>query len=81
MKNEISIEYINELNRARDYISTCDEISDEARAIIESSRLLSQGNDELFYAHIKYFTDSPVILREINRILKIKKQSHIARQD
>lgn len=50
-----------------------DEISDEARAIIESSQLLSGGDESLFYAHIKYFTDSPVILREINRILKIMK--------
>ena len=73
--NEISIEYINELNRARDFISVCDEITDEARAIIESSRLLSQGRDDLFKAHIQYFTDSPVILREINRILSIEKQS------
>lgn len=73
MKNEISIEYINEVNRARDYIAVCDEICDEARAIIESSRLLSGGDDELFYAHIKYFTDSPVLLREINRILKQEK--------
>lgn len=71
MKNEISIEYINELNRARDCISVYDEITDEARAIIESSRILSGGDDELFRAHIKYFTDSPVILREINRILKM----------
>lgn len=53
--------------------SVYDEISDEARAIIESSRLLSQGDDNLFYAHIKYFCDSPVILREINRILKQEK--------
>lgn len=48
-----------------------DEICDEARAIIESSRLLSRGDDDLFYAHIKYFCDSPVILKEVNRILKI----------
>lgn len=71
MKNEITIEYINELNRARDCILVYDEITDEARAIIESSRILSGGDDELFRAHIKYFTDSPVILREINRILKM----------
>ena len=53
--------------------SVYDEISDEARAIIESARMLSGGNDELFRAHIKYFCDSPVILREINRILKNEK--------
>lgn len=75
IKNEISIDYINELNRARDCISVYDDICDEARAIIESSRLLSQGRDDLFKAHIKYFTDSPVILKEINRILSIEKQS------
>ena len=73
MKNEISIEYINELNRARDCISVYDEITDEARAIIDSARLLSGDDESLFYAHIKYFTDSPVILREINRILKMMK--------
>lgn len=54
-----------------DESSICDSITDEARAIIESSRLLSQGRDDLFKAHIKYFTDSPVILKEINRILKM----------
>lgn len=74
MKNEISIEYINELNRARDCISVYDEISDEARAIIESSRILSGGDDDLFYAHINYFCDSPVILKEVNRILNMMKQ-------
>lgn len=55
--------------------SSYGEISQEARAIIESSRLLSQGRDDLFKAHIKYFTNSPVILKEINRILSIEKQS------
>lgn len=52
--------------------SIYDEISQEAIAIIESSKILSQGNDELFHAHIKYFCDSPVILKEINRILKLQ---------
>lgn len=51
--------------------SIYDEISSEARAIIESARLLSGDDESLFYAHIKYFTESPVILREINRILKM----------
>lgn len=50
--------------------SIYDEINQEAIAIIESAQLLSQGNQDLFYAHIKYFCDSPVILKEINRILK-----------
>jgi len=53
--------------------SIYDEISNEARAIIESSRLLSGGDDNLFYAHIEYFCDSPVILKEVNRILKNEK--------
>ena len=53
--------------------SIYDEISSEARAIIESAQLLSQGNNDLFYAHIKYFTASPVILKEVNRILKMMK--------
>ena len=51
--------------------SIYEEINQEAIAIIESARLLSQGNQDLFYAHIKYFCDSPVILKEINRILKM----------
>lgn len=63
--NQESMIYIDES-------SIYSEITDEARAIIESSRLLSQGRDDLFKAHIKYFTDSPVILKEINRILKIE---------
>ena len=66
MKNE----KINESILYTGESSIYDEITDEARAIIESARMLSGGNDELFRAHIKYFTDSPVILREINRILK-----------
>jgi hypothetical protein len=53
--------------------SIYDEISDEARAIIESAQLLSQGDESLFYAHIKYFCDSPVILKEVNRMLKMMK--------
>lgn len=59
-----------------DNMSIYDEISDEARAIIESARLLSGDDDNLFYAHIKYFTDSPVILKEVNRILNMMKKQY-----
>lgn len=59
-----------------DNISIYDEISDEARAIIESARLLSGDDESLFYAHIKYFTDSPVILKEVNRILNMMKKQY-----
>lgn len=59
-----------------DNISIYDDISDEARAIIDSARLLSGGDDDLFYAHIKYFTDSPVILKEVNRILNMMKKQY-----
>lgn len=59
-----------------DNTSIYDEISDEARAIIDSARLLSGGDDDLFYAHIKYFTDSPVILKEVNRILNMMKKQY-----
>lgn len=50
-----------------------DEINQEAQAIIDSSRLLSQGDPKLFALHVKYFCDSPIILKEINRILKMQK--------
>ena len=50
------------------------EINQEAIAIIESAQMLSNGDPNLFKAHIKYFCDSPVILKEINRILKIMNQ-------
>lgn len=53
-----------------------DEITDEARAIIESARLLSGGDENLFYAHIKYFTDSPAVLKEVNRILNMMKKQY-----
>ena len=69
MKNE----KINESILYIDESSVYDDITDEARSIIESSRLLSGDDEDLFYAHIKYFTDSPVILREINRILSMNK--------
>ena len=59
-----------------DNISIYDEISDEARAIIDSARLLSGDDEMLFYAHIKYFTDSPVILKEVNRILNMMKKQY-----
>lgn len=76
MKNTMNQSRINvESSIYDDDMSIYGEISQEARAIIESSRLLSQGCDDLFKAHIKYFTDSPVILKEINRILSIEKQS------
>lgn len=71
MKNTMNQESMTYIDESSIY----SEITDEARAIIESSRLLSQGDDDLFYAHIKYFCDSPVILKEINRILSIEKQS------
>lgn len=71
MKNTMNQESMTYIDESSIY----SEITDEARAIIESSRLLSQGDDDLFYAHIRYFCDSPVILKEINRILSIEKQS------
>ena len=47
------------------------EINQEAIAIIESAQMLSGGDQDLFKAHIKYFCESPVILKEITRILKL----------
>lgn len=66
----------NTMYNSIDNISIYDEISDEARAIIDSARLLSGDDESLFYAHIKYFTDSPVILKEVNRILNMMKKQY-----
>lgn len=53
--------------------SIYDEITTEAKAIVDSARLLSGNDPKLFALHVKYFCDSPIVLKEINRILKMQK--------
>jgi len=46
-------------------------ITYEAIDIIESARLLSGNNQDLFKLHIKYFCDNNIVMQEIKRLCKI----------
>jgi len=47
------------------------DITKDAIDIIESARLLSGDNSNLFKLHIKYFCDNNIIMQEIKRLCKI----------